>query len=155
MDSTQLESFVPVYDTVPEKWDQARPFLVEQLKKLANAVNVREIGFFLDEELLSGKAFIPAPSLPGNNPGQFQQVLRIVVVFPGLTSGLNTMAHGVSFTSNFTLIALWGTGTNTSTLIATQFGNSDTISIDATNVYITSNGTYDKGYAFLEYCQEG
>jgi hypothetical protein len=55
LDSQEFESYVPVYDTVPEQWEDARAFLVEQLKKISNAVNVREIGWLLDEELLSGK----------------------------------------------------------------------------------------------------
>ena len=45
-DSQILESYVPVYDAAPDKWEDARPFIVEQLKRLANAINVREIGFF-------------------------------------------------------------------------------------------------------------
>lgn len=154
MDSTQLDSYVPVYDTVPEKWEQARPFLVEQLKKITNAVNIREIGFFLDEELLSGKAFIPGTTIMGNNPGQFRQILRIVVVFGPITAGLMTRAHNVTVDANFTLIALWACAFNSSTLVGTQFGNSDTISMDVMNIYITSNGTYDKCYAVMEYVQE-
>ena len=47
LDSQTLESYVPVYDVVPEKWEEARPFLVEQLKKISEGVNTREIGFFL------------------------------------------------------------------------------------------------------------
>jgi len=154
MDSTQLESFVPVYDTVPEQWEQARPFLVEQLKKLANAVNAREIGFFLDEELLSGKAFIPGATLPGNNPGQFRQILRIVVIFGAVTAGATSRAHGVMVDANFTLIQLWACAFNSTSLVGTTFGNSDTISMDVTDINIVSNGTYDKVYAFMEYVQE-
>ena len=61
--SSQIfESYIPVYDAVPEGWEQARPFIVEQLKALANAANIREIGWYLDEELLSGKQFIPSPT---------------------------------------------------------------------------------------------
>ena len=32
-DNQMLESFVPIYDVVPDKWEVARPFLVEQLSK--------------------------------------------------------------------------------------------------------------------------
>ena len=59
LSSQILESFIPVYDAIPDKWDDARPFVVEQLKKISEAVNIREIGWYLDEQLLSGKAFIP------------------------------------------------------------------------------------------------
>ena len=33
MNSQEFESYVPVYDTVPEKWEEARQFLVEHLKR--------------------------------------------------------------------------------------------------------------------------
>jgi len=70
MNSSQIfESYVPVYDAVPEDWESARQFLVEHLKKISNAVNAREISFFLDEELLSGKQFIPSAN---NTTGEQQ-----------------------------------------------------------------------------------
>src|SRR5271156_990321 len=96
-DSQQLESYVPVYDVAPEQWEEARPFIVEQLKRLANAITVREIGFFLDQELLSGKSFIPGGNevLDGGSSQQFRTILRKVIVFPGLTVGVNTQPHEI------------------------------------------------------------
>lgn len=44
-DSTVFDSYVPVYDVMPETWEEARPALLEFIKKLSNAINVREIGF--------------------------------------------------------------------------------------------------------------
>jgi len=85
-----LESFVPVYDAVPEKWEDAREFLVEHLKKISNAVNAREICWFLDEELLSGKLFIPSASNPTGEQQQFRSVLRIVVNVSPLVAGANS-----------------------------------------------------------------
>ena len=137
-----------------KEWEEARIFLVERLKQISNAVNDREIGFFLDEELLSGKAFIPGVTISGNNPGTFRQIFRIVVTVGQITAGVNAIAHGIAFNGNFTLIQLWASGTNSSTLKATTFGNSDTIRMDATNIYITSDGTYDRCYAIVEYLLE-
>jgi hypothetical protein len=155
-DAQQLESFVPVYDAVPDKWEDARPFIVEQLKKISNAVNIREIGWFLDEELLSGKAFIPGSANIDNlsTSQVFRQVLRKVIVFPGLVAGANIIAHGITNDANYEQIALWACATNSTTLTSTVFGNSDTIRVIGPDVIITSDGTYDRCKAYLEYIQE-
>ncbi len=39
----QFDSFVPVYDTVPEQWEDARQFLVEQLKKISLELQANEL----------------------------------------------------------------------------------------------------------------
>ena len=156
-DDQRLESFVPVYDTVPENWEDARPFFVEQLKRISNAVNIREIGWFLDEELLSGKAFIPSSTALNNlsTSQVFRTVLRKVIVFPGLVPGVNPpIAHGITNDSNYEQIALWACATNSTTLTSTVFGNSNTIRVVGPNVIITSDGTYDRCKAYLEYIQE-
>jgi hypothetical protein len=149
-----FESYVPVYDAVPEKWEDARPFIVEVLKKITNGVNLREIGWYLDEELLSGKAFIPGVTPPGDNPGQFRQILRKVIIVGPVTAGVTSVPHGIVVDANFTLIDLWATFSNTTALVGTIVSNSDTINYDVTNINITSNGTYNLCFAFIEYCQE-
>jgi hypothetical protein len=153
--SQQFESFVPVYDTVPEKWEDARVFLVEQLKKISNAVNIRTIGWLLDEELLSGQAFIPGVTVPGNNPGQFRNVFRIVVDVSPIVMGTNTYPHGIIFDSNFTLIDLRVAATDSS-LLKAQVITGDSVIMSAVDLTITSTygGTYDRAFAFIEYLQE-
>ncbi len=150
-----FESYVPVYDAVPEKWDDARPFLVEMLKKISNAVNIREIGWLLDEELLSGKAFIPGAIAAGNTtPAQFRQVLRKVIDVSPLNAGLNVgKPHGILFDVNFTLIDLWVAGTNSSTFTARDISGNDVI-MDAVNITITSPQAFDRAFVFVEYTQE-
>lgn len=152
--SQEFESYLPVYDAIPEQWDDAKPFLVENFKRISNAVNIRTIGWLLDEELLSGQAFIPGVTIPGNNPGQFRQVLRKVVNVSPLVAGVNAgVAHGIVFDANFTLIDLWVTGTNSATLTARRITGNDVV-MDATNLVITSPQAFDRAFAFLEYCQE-
>ncbi len=156
VDSQNLESYVPVFDAVPEKWEDARAFIVEQLKKLGNGINIREIGWLLDQELLTGKAFIPGVNnaLDGGSSQTFRSVLRIVVNCSPLVVGANAFPHGIVFDANFTLVDLWCAATNSTTLTATIFCNSDTINLDATNINITSNGSYDRAYTVIEYLQE-
>lgn len=152
--SQQFESYVPVYDSVPDKWDDAKAFLVEHLKKISNAVNIRTIGWLLDEELLSGQAFIPGATIPGNNPSQFRQVLRKVVNTGALVAGANPgVAHGITFDVNFTLIDLWVSGTNSTTFTARRITGNDVL-MNATNIVITSPQIFDRSFAFIEYIQE-
>jgi hypothetical protein len=156
-DSQILESYVPVYDVAPEKWEEARAFFVEQLKKLATAINAREIGFYLDEELLTGKAFIPGSNqvLDGGSSQQFRTILRKVIVFPGLVVGPNTQLHGIFIDANFTLIQLFGAATNAIALMGEPIPNGvDTISYTSTSIIINSSAAYTRAYAVIEYIQE-
>jgi hypothetical protein len=153
IDSTQLDAYVPVYDAVPDKWEDAKIFLVERLKEMTNAINIREIGWLLDEELLAGKQFIPSSMNSTGTQGQFRSVLRIVVDVHPLVAGLNTFAHGVTIDANFTLIDSWVSATNSTTLesITMVYPN---VEILGPNVLITSPGSFDRAFFFCEYIQE-
>jgi|SRR5579863_3078120 hypothetical protein len=159
VDSQEFESYVPVYDAIPDEWENARPFVVEQLKRLANAVNVREIGWFLDQVLLSGKSFIPGVNISsgGGSSQQFRTVLRKVITFPGLTGGVvpNSQPHGIDIDANFSLIQLVGSATNAISLTGEPIPNgADTINYDATNINITVAASYTRAWAIIEYIQE-
>lgn len=157
IDSQNLESYVAVYDVAPNTWEEGMPFIVEQLKNLANAVNQREIGFFLDQELLTGKSFIPGANIVsgGGSSQQFRTMLRKVIVFPGLSIGLNTQPHGITVDANFSLIQMYGGAANASAFTGEPLPNgSDTISYDVTNVYVTVAAAYTRCFIVMEYLQE-
>lgn len=149
--SQEFESYVPVYDAVPKTWDDARPFLVEQLKKITNAVNVREIGFFLDEELLSGKQFISAPG--ASPPQQFRTVLRKVINVGPLAAGANVVPHGITIDVNFTLIDLWVAATD-SVAFTSQLITDSNVTLDAMNINITSPAAFNRAFCVCEYLKE-
>lgn len=166
-DSQVLESYVPVYDVIPEKWEDARPFVVEQLRKISNAVNIREIGWFLDEELLSGKAFIPGTNnaMDGGTSQQYRQVLRKVINFGALpNAGTKSVAHNIVFDTNFTLVFLGAYATNPTNLQAIPIpfasptlNQNILIYIDSNNVNITTvlnYSIYTRCFVILEYMQE-
>lgn len=156
IDSQNLESYVPVYDVAPEKWEDARPFIVEQLKKLAIAINTREIGFYLDQELLSGKSFIPGVNISndGGSSQQFRTILRIVVDVGPLVNGVNpAKAHGVMFDANLTSIDSWVEATNSTTLTAVSLKYPN-LTINGPNININSPGAFDRAFFFWEYIQE-
>ncbi len=152
--SQQLESYVPVYDAIPEQWENARTFIVEHLKKVSNAVNIREIGWYLDEELLTGKAFIPGVNVQGNNsPLQFRQILRIVVDLGPLVPGVQNFPHGVINDVNLTNIQYWVSATNSTTFNDVTMVYPQ-VSITGPNVSVNSPGAFDRAFFFWEYIQE-
>lgn len=144
-----LESFIPLYDTVPLEWEKARPFLVETLKKISEGVNARTIGFHLEEQLLSGNQFIGLTT----TPQQYRDIFRKVIDCSPLVAGANTFAHGITFDANFTLIHLWVSATNSTTFIAETLVGTD-VTMDVTNININSPGAFDRAFAFVEYTLE-
>ncbi len=162
--SQDFESYIPVYDSVPEKWEDARPFIVEQLRKVSNGLNIREIGWFLDEQLLSGKQFIPGINLTGTTE-QFRSVFRKVVDFGPLpNAGTKSVPHGIVFDANFTLIQLWAAATDPINLFAAPIpfasvtlANTVQIYMDAVNINITTSvnqSAYTRCFVFIEFIQE-
>lgn len=165
LDSQNFESYVPVYDAAPKTWEEGMPFIVEQLKKLANAVNVREIGFLLDQELLAGKFFIPGVNdvAGGGSSQQFRTVLRKVIDFGALpNTGTKSVPHGIFVDANFSLIQMWASATDPIALQALPIPYaSATASIqmymDATNINITTTSNvsaFTRCFVFIEYIQE-
>lgn len=155
-DSQQFESYVPVYDAIPDTFDQSKSFIVEQLKKISDGVNIREIGWFLDEELLTGKQFIPGSiNSDASQTGQnYRSILRKVVDVGPLVAGLNVgILHGILFDFNFTLIDIWVAGTNSTTLTARDINPNDVL-MTATQIIITSPQAFDRAFCVIEYIQE-
>lgn len=150
--SVELESFLPVYDTVPETWEEGRQFLIEQLKKISEAVNVREIGWFMDQELLSGKILFPGVGTAGQMQ-ENRQLLRFTIDSGALVVGANVIPHSIVFDSNFTLVDLWCAATNSGTFVA-QVITGDSVIMDASNITVTSTAAYDRSIIVVEYTQE-
>lgn len=149
MSSQDYESYVPVYDVIPEKWEDARFMLVEYLKKITNSLNVKEIGWFLDEQLLSGKAFIPT------TPGQFRSVFRQVYSIGPIVAGANVFNHNIDTTGNFSLVQLFGAATNAAPFRAIPLPNgADTITMGSTQITVTTALAYDICYVVVEFLLE-
>lgn len=157
IDSQAFESYVPTYDVAPKTWEEGRGFLIEQIKRLAYAINIREIGWLLDEELLTGKAFIPGLSdaMEDGTSQRYRTVLRKVIVFPGLVPGVNTQSHGITIDGNFSLIQLYGAATNATAFTGEPLPNgADTLSYNVTDIVITVAAAYTRAWAIIEYIQE-
>lgn len=164
MTSQNFETYVPVYDVVPEKWEDAKAFINEQLRRLANAVNIREIGWLLNEELLSGKQFFPGTNSP--NTQTYRSVFRKVINFGALpNAGLKSVAHGITLNSNFSLTHLYAGATKPTVAFAAlqipfsspTLNKNIQLDMDATNINITTAidySAYTRCYVVVEYLQE-
>ena len=157
VDSQFYESFAPVYDAIPEKWEEAREFLTETLKQVTNATNLREIGWYLDTQLLTGKSFIPS-LLSNTSPDEYRQIFRMVILVGPVTANMAAIVpHNIIFDDNFTLIQMWASVTNI-TFAPTPFtaltvtGNN--VTMDAMNVSVTSPITADRCVVVIEYLLE-
>lgn len=170
MNSQDLEAYVPVYDAIPETWEEGRQFLVEQMKMGANATNIREIGWYLDQELLTGKQWIPGAPVAGN-PVQYRSVFRKVVdtgQLPAVAGVPKFVPHGLTITDNFTLVQLYGAASQPPSAggpvyvpmpfveILSPTGSIQ-LYMDGTNVIIASDANVSKftrSYVVIEYMNE-
>ncbi len=159
--SQYFESYIPDYSATPEKWEDARSFLVEQLKKISTLMNDREIGFFLDIESLTGQSFVPSTA----NNQVFRSVFRYVVNFGILpNSTTKSVAHGLTVDDNFTIVNMYLAATDpvNFTGFSLQYYSlnaSDSIRLnyDATNVNVITTQdyrAYTTSYIILEYLLE-
>jgi len=150
--SESLESFLPMYPFIPEEWEQARQFLTETLKMTANSTNVKEIGWYLEEEVISGKQFFPGINVE-TLPGQYRTIFRKVINFSPLAIGVNSKPHGLTIDANFRLINLYGAASDTGAFTGTPI-NQPNINYDATNINITAAAVYQVAQAVFEYIYE-
>ena len=143
-DSSNFDTFVPVYSTTPEKPEDLRNFTTEQLRIHATGINFREIGWMIDREVITGKNFIPGTSSSSNQA--FRTVFRKVVDFGALPdTTTKAVAHGITNDINFTLIDSWASATDPVAFKDITFGFGGTVVyliIDGPDVKITTTADY-------------
>ncbi len=148
--NTELESYLPLFYAIPEEWEDAKPFFSEVLKKISDITNTREIGWLLNEELLNGQQFIS--STP--NTQNYRSVFRKVVDCGQIVAGVpKIVPHGVNYT-NFTLIHLYGAGTNAVKAAPIPNDGFSSVYMTTTDVVINSAESYDSCFVTIEYLRE-
>ncbi len=166
--SQDLESFVPAYGTVPQKWEDAQAFLSEQIKRITQGINVREIGWMLDQQLLNGQQFIPSATALATDPTNaiYRAVFRKVVDCGALpNAATKSVAHGINVDANFTLIHLYAGATKATAAFASiplpysspTLNENIKINLDVTNINITTAidySAYTRTFVTVEYLLE-
>lgn len=176
MTSSQNDAaFIPVYDFIPENWEDARRVLVEHLRQITEGVNDSEKGFHVDVETLAGKFWTPRARASADDPIVYRNVFRKVVDLEGLDDfsagtppNTQTVAHGITFTENSFITALYGAATDPALsdlnagiplpfLDVGTLANGIQLDIDGTNINLTSSADYSaytEAWVVVEYVQE-
>lgn len=139
--------------------------LLIQLYQIVNNValqsNAKTTGYYLLNEFNTGQQLFST----SNDFNNLRNMFRVVVNFGALpAAGSKSVAHGIqNMTANYSFVKIYGAATNpvALTYIPLPFSSSTAvasnlqITVDATNVTITTGGTnysaYTVSYVVLEY----
>lgn len=163
---TELEQLFeqPSTDKESEKQRQLYIALYQAFNVIINALNNKDTGSYLVQEIVPGPTFFNV----NNDFNRLRPIFRTVVNFGTLpAAGSTSVAHGISnITSTFSFTRIYGCATKPSTssfipipyVSATAIASNLELSVDATNVTITTGGTnystYTICYVILEYIKE-
>lgn len=148
--SQNFESFVPVYDDIPSEWEDSRAFIVENLRKISNGLNDREIGWYLLQQLLTGKSLY-ASATTSTVAAQYRSIFRMTVNFGALpNTSTKSVPHGIIVDTNFTLVQMWAAATKPTAAYAAlpipyasaTANKNIEMNMDATNINITTSMDY-------------
>ncbi len=143
--SQDFNQQIPVFDALPDSWEESKVALVERLRNMTNAINIRPVGWYVDTEIVTGKKYIPSS---GNVV--YREISRFTKELGALPNATTkNVAHGLSnVNSNFLLTAMWGSASSNSPLSFVSLPHvsvSDAgveISMDATNFVIKTTSDY-------------
>lgn len=165
--SDDLQIYVPVYDVIPDEWEDGRNFLMEKLRLMSDSINRRDFGFYIDREILNGQVFIP-----GTSSQEYRQIFRKVINLGGLNNftitNPQTVAHGITTNTNTFITRIYGAATDpgASSITAafplphySSAGRFLVLEMDATNIIITAIPAFDwsaytRAYVVVEYVQQ-
>ena len=135
--------------------------LYQNINTLSLALNLKDSGYYVQQEFLTGQVFFP--DADSNVDGR--QSFRTVVDFgtlPNNTTG--SMAHGIEVFNSFIFTRIYGCASDQITMnyLPIPYASATTaeiieLSADATNVYVTTSSdltAYTKTYIILEYVKE-
>lgn len=169
-------SFVPttnVWDTSElENIDVTKPEfkellirLYQNLNLMSNVLNTKDSGYyFTNTEFINGQIFFPNPLLSSRTSSVpiARPDFRVVIIFGALpNASTKSVPHGIQWTKQTSLTRFYGSSTNPTTLkgiglsYASASGDNVELSIDATNINITTNSAtwigYTMTYVIVEY----
>lgn len=155
-DNTNPGAFVPTTNI----WDPAELYTIEvtspefkelmvrlyqNLNTMALNLNIRDAGYYTEEEFVNGQLYFPNPDLTGTTEqtATFRQVFRKVVIFGALpNTSLKSVEHEIDINEAFSFTRIYGTATDPLTPEAIPLPYAGTnpieLNIDGTNVNVTT-----------------
>lgn len=142
--------------------------LYQSLNNMALLLNMKDTGFYVtDREFVCGQSWFPNPALSSKTPATptFRNAYRKVINFGTLpNNGVPvTKAHGITCTTNTSFTRIYAVATDPVNKVykpipyasAADVAHNIELSVDATNVTITSGGAdysaFTICYVVLEY----
>lgn len=161
MSTPNNDTYLPIYDTIPDDWKEAQGFFVEQLKKISEGINVREVGLYVAEQTLTGGQYIAS----SNDPTALRSDFRLTIDFGALpNTGTKSVAHGLTFNQYLTGTKYYATATDPVNfkMVPIPYASADLtkvieMNMDATNVNITTSmdySSYTRCFVVVNFLQE-
>ena len=135
--------------------------LYQNINAISLALNLKDSGYYVQQEFLTGQVFFPDADNNSNGRQSFRTVINFGTL-PNNTTG--SMAHGIDVFNSFIFTRMYGCTSNQITMsyLPIPYASSATVDIielfaDATNVYVTTNSdlsAYTQTYIILEYVKE-
>lgn len=162
-----VDSFLPETFIIPEDRKELRIKLYQYLNDISTAVNSKDSGYYVTEETITGKQFVPTFNSGQNTNAQYRDVFRKIVDFGALpNTTTKTVAHGITTTEDYSIVKFYAVATDPAastlqTAIPIPYVNVTTpadgveLSMDATNVSITTTTAnytaYIRCFVTIEY----
>lgn len=173
-----LGAFIPTTNV----WDVARLYevdvkspefkellvrLYQNVNNIALSLNIRDAGYYVEQEFLNGQVFFPNPALSSTTAQapMYRQAFRLLVDFGPLPNATTkSVPHGLDITDSYTFTRIYATASDTTahTYIPIPYAsptdsNEIEINVDDTNVNITTGSdrtNYTICYVILEYIKQ-
>jgi len=161
--ANSITSYIPTDVILPTEPEELRRVLDDILKKIIDATNDKDIGYYNDVEGVNGQKFFT----PGD-PLTFRNVYRKVVDCGALpNAGTTLTAHGITTNANTRFTRVYGCATNPGGaaingviplpyVSTAALANGVNLFVNATNVSLTTGvdySAYTTTFVVLEYVQ--
>lgn len=146
----------------PENQEEKQRFLVNLIKEHVEAINLKDIGLYADQEVVNGQLWFRP-----NDANTYDRAIRKVIDLGGLNNFAVTtpqnVAHGITIDSNIVVTRLYGAATDPGTAFlplpyvdGTGGGADIGLHMDGTNIILdgtTDYSAYTTAYAIVEFIQ--
>lgn len=139
--------------------------LYQDMCNVAIALNLKDTGYYFDQEFMNGQMLFPNPGVINTNYAG-RQIFRSVINFGALpNTATKSYPHNIQITNTTSFTRIYATTSNTMTFSYLPIPYSSTvavadnieISVDSVNVNITTGtnrSAYTTTYVILEYVKE-
>lgn len=141
-------NYLPESVTLPKAQEALFDVLKRVLEDYARMINRKDTATYETVEIQSNQQYF------SNNPKVKRFAFRKVVELGTLATGVNTVAHGITTTSDFIFTHVYGSIYNQATPLWVPIPNDGIlVTVDATNVNVTIPAAYNgfKGQLVLEF----